>query len=310
MKLNKPKFWDVKYSLISFLLIPFTLIVLIIIFLKKKITREIKFNIPIICVGNIYLGGTGKTPTAIYVANALKNMGKNPVILRKFYKNHIDEHKLIKNSFNNLILCKNRVDGIREAEKANFNVVVLDDGFQDYKINKDLNILCFNQLQLVGNGLVLPSGPLRENLNSINLANIVIINGNRDINFEKKILKINNDLEIFYSNYRPINMEQFKGNKLLAIAGIGNPNNFFDLLKKNNLLVEKKMIFPDHYEFTEIEINNIIEESVSKNYQIIMTEKDYFKVKSFNYNKIKFLKVVLEIKNKDKLIKKICEIYD
>ena len=105
-------------------------------------------------------------------------------------------------------------------------------------------------------------------------------------------------------------MEQFKGKKLLAIAGIGNPNNFFDLLKKNNLLVEKKMIFPDHYEFTEIEINNIIEESVSKNYQIIMTEKDYFKVKSFNYNKIKFLKVVLEIKNKDKLIKKICEIYD
>ena len=188
--------------------------------------------------------------------------------------------------------------------------MVLDDGFQDYKINKNLNILCFNQLQLVGNGLVLPSGPLRENLNSINLANIVIINGNRDINFEKKILKINNDLEIFYSNYRPINMEQFKGKKLLAIAGIGNPNNFFDLLKKNNLLVEKKMIFPDHYEFTEIEINNIIEESVSKNYQIIMTEKDYFKVKSFNYNKIKFLKVVLEIKNKDKLIKKICEIYD
>ena len=310
MKLNKPKFWDTKYNLISFLLIPLTLIVLITIYLKKKVTRKIKFNIPIICVGNIYIGGTGKTPTAIYIANELKNMGKNPVILRKFYKNHIDEHELIKNSFKNLILCKNRVDGIREAEKANFDVVVLDDGFQDYKINKDLNILCFNQLQLVGNGLVLPSGPLRENLDSLNSANIIIINGNRDINFEKKVLKINNNLEIFYSNYNPINIEQFKGQNLLAIAGIGNPNNFFDLLKKNNLIVEKKMIFPDHYEFTEIEINNIIEESVSKNFQIIMTEKDYFKIKSFNRNKIKFLKVLLEIKNKDKLIKKICEIYD
>jgi len=310
MKLNKPKFWDVKYSLISFLLIPFTLIVLITIFLKKKITREIKFNIPIICVGNIYIGGTGKTPTAIYIANELKNMGKNPVILRKFYKNHIDEHELIKNSFKNLILCKNRVDGIREAEKANFDVVVLDDGFQDYKIKKDLSILCFNENQLIGNGFILPSGPLRESLNSLKNADLILINGKKNTNFEKKILYINKNLKIFYSNYKPKNLDKFKNKKLMAIVGIGNPNNFFKLIKENALDIERKLIFPDHYKFTQPEVENIVKEANLGNYQLITTEKDYYKLKDFAINKIDYLKVSLEINEKEKFLKQIIKLYE
>ena len=234
MKFNKPKFWDNNYYLIPYLLLPITLIISLLIFLKKKFTKPIKFNSFIICVGNIYVGGTGKTPTSILLFNELLKLEKNPVIIRKFYKDHSDEYNLINKNVKSLILNQSRSIAIRNAEKKNHNLVILDDGFQDYKIKKDLSIICFNQNQLVGNGLMLPSGPLRESLNSLKDANIVLINGGKNFEFEKKILKINPKLNIFYSYYKPNNINEFVNKKLLAIAGIGNPSNFFELLEKNN----------------------------------------------------------------------------
>ena len=199
MKLHKPKFWDKKNSFLSILLFPISLITLFIIFFKKKFTKTIEFNIPIICIGNIYIGGTGKTPASIFLANELSKIGKKPAILRKYYNDHLDEYNLIKKYFKNLIIKPYRADGIKEAVKANHDCVILDDGFQDYKIKKDINILCFNQNQLIGNGLILPSGPLRESLSSIKDANIILINGGENKDFEKKIFNINNNIEIFYS---------------------------------------------------------------------------------------------------------------
>ena len=310
MKFNKPKFWDTKFNLIAFILLPFALIVQLIVFFRKKFIKSKKFNIPIICIGNIYLGGTGKTPASIHIGNQLLELKKNPVIIRKFYKNQKDEYDLIKKNFNNIIINKKRASAILEAQKMNYDAVILDDGFQDYSIKKDLNIICFNQNQLIGNGQVLPSGPLRENLNSLIEANIVLINGKKDNNFENKILEINKNIEIFYSYYKPENIDQFKNKELLAIAGIGNPENFFRLIKESNLNIKKKLIFPDHYEFTETEVQNIIRGAKEKNYHIIMTEKDYYKINHFNKDELKYLKVYLEIEKKEKFIKRITELYD
>ena len=310
MKFNKPKYWDSKNSLLPILFFPFSLIVLAIIFLKKKITIPETFDIPVICLGNIYVGGTGKTPASIFVAKELSKLGKKPVILRKFYKSHVDEHVLIKNEFNNLILNKNRNIGLKIAKKKDYDTVILDDGFQDYKVKKNLNIICFNQNQLIGNGFVIPSGPLRNSLSSLQAANIILINGNKDEKFEKKILKINKNLKIFYSNYKPLNLDDFKGKKLLALAGIGNPKNFFQLIEKHGLKIEKKMSFPDHYEFNKKEIDNIKLEAKNKNYQIITTEKDYIKIKEFDDNQIKCLKVLLDINESDKFLAEITKIYD
>jgi tetraacyldisaccharide 4'-kinase len=310
MKINKPNFWNTKYSFLSILLSPLTLLVILFIFLKRTFTKSMRFNIPIICVGNIYIGGTGKTPTSINIAKELTVLGKKPVILRKFYKEHKDEHDLIKQNFNHLILSKNRVEGVIKAQKLNYDTIVLDDGFQDFKIEKDLNILCFNQNQLIGNGFIFPSGPLRENLNSLKNAEIILINGEKNIEFEKKILNINKNLKIFYSSYKPVNIDQFKNKKLLSFAGIGNPNNFFELLLKNNLIVKKKLIYPDHYNFSKKEISNIVEEAKINNYQIITTEKDYLRIKDFKYDEIKYLKVSLDIKDKKKLLEVILKLYD
>ena len=310
MILIKPKFWDQKINFLTIFLLPLSLIFIFIIFLKKKFTKSLRFKIPIICVGNIFLGGTGKTPISVFLAKEISKLGKKTVILRRYYKNHKDEYKFIKSKFKNLILNKNRISGLEIAEKSNFDVAILDDGLQDYRIRKNLSIVCFNQNQLIGNGFVLPSGPLRETLNALKNANIVIINGDKDKYFERKILNINKKLEVFYSSYIPLNINEFKNKKLLAIAGIGNPENFFKLIEKNKLKLEKKIIFPDHYEFSKNEIQNIVDEATSKNCQIIMTEKDYFKVKHFKIRKIKFLKVLLKIDNQKMLLNKIKELYD
>ncbi len=306
IKLVKPKFWDIKTTnIFSILLSPLTLITILLIFIKKKISKKKIFEIPIICVGNIYLGGTGKTPTSILLAKELSILGFNPVIVRKFYANHSDEYNQIKNNFNNLIINKDRETSIIKAQQAGYNIIILDDGFQDYKIKKDLNIICFNQNQLIGNGLILPAGPLRENLSALINANIVLINGKKDHDFEKKILKINNNLEIYYSEYKPKNINEFTDSKLLAFAGIANPENFFMLLEKNNINIKKKLVFPDHYKFTIKDLQNILNIARENNLKIVTTEKDFFKIADYKFKEISYLKVSLELQEKGKLFNKI-----
>ncbi len=310
MKLNKPKFWDKEKSILAFLLLPLSLITIFIVFLKKKVVKEIRFKIPIICIGNIYIGGTGKTPASILIAKELKNAGKKPGIIRKYYKTHEDEYEFIKDNFKDLIIKKNRIEAINTAIGLNLNGVILDDGFQDYKIKSNLNILCFNQKQKIGNGFIFPAGPLRHGLKFVKDAQIILINGKKDIMFEEKLLQINNNLSFFYSFYKPQNINEFTNKRLIAIAGIGNPDNFFDLLNENNLNVVKKLTYPDHYEFNQNEISKLINESDKEDCQIITTEKDFYRVRKFKFDKLKYLKVKLEINEKEKLINKIINYYD
>ena len=307
MKLIKPKFWDGK-NLISLSLFPLSLIIQLVIFFKKKFTKVSNFKIPIVCIGNIYIGGTGKTPLSILVSKELSKIGKKPAIIRKYYKDHKDEHSLIKENFNYLILNSNRIGAIQEAENKNFDIAILDDGFQDYKIKKNLSIICFNS-NFEGNGFVIPAGPLRENLSSIKNAQIMIINGVKNLNFEKKILKINKNLKIFYSSYEPLNINEFKNKNLIAIASIGNPSNFFKLLEDYNLNIKKKLIYPDHHNFSKKQVENIILDAEKNDYHIIMTEKDFSKFKNHKTNRLNYLKVALNLEKSEKFIQRIKEVY-
>ena len=311
VKIFKPKFWDKgKFNFFSLILFPFSLVTLLIIYFKKHLIIKKKFKIPIICIGNIYIGGTGKTPTSILLAQEITKLGFRTAILRKLYKNHYDEYNQIKSSFSNLIVNKNRVKGLAELENNNYDFAILDDGLQDYRIKKDLSIVCFNSNQLIGNGLVIPAGPLRESLNAIANVDLVLINGDKDEQFEKKLLKINRKLKILYSYYKPTNIEEFKNHNLLALAGIANPENFFNLLEKNNLIIREKLIFPDHYKFDKSEIQNIIAKAEKNNLKIVMTEKDFFKINNFNLNNINYLKVSLEVPNKKDIINEINKHYN
>tara|TARA_B110000211_G_C14017807_1_gene526167 strand:+ start:31 stop:957 length:927 start_codon:yes stop_codon:yes gene_type:complete len=301
----KPKFWYKKKSVISFFLLPLSLIFQFLIILKKNFKKKEKFSIPVICVGNIYLGGTGKTPLCIELAEIFKKSGKKIAVVKKFYKAHEDEFKLIESKKIKLFKNSSRVMAIREAEINKFDCVILDDGFQDSSIIKDLNIICFNEGQLAGNEMTLPSGPLREPLSSIKKSQIIVINGNINDVFEKKIKKISKDISIYYSQYLPTNLNKFTNHNLLAFAGIGNPDNFFNLLEKNNLRVVKKVSFPDHYNYSLNDLYDLVNFSIKNNLKIVTTEKDFFRIEHHNISQIQCLNIELKINNKDKFEKEI-----
>tara|TARA_B100000780_G_scaffold244281_1_gene187815 strand:+ start:5153 stop:6082 length:930 start_codon:yes stop_codon:yes gene_type:complete len=305
MKLLKPKFWNKKNNLMSLMLFPISLSLQLLIAIKNSFIKKVRFSIPVICVGNIYLGGTGKTPVSIEIVKILKKLGKKTAIIKKNYKKHNDEFRLIESK--NIKLFKNatRKLAIIEAEMNKFDCVVLDDGFQDPSIAKNLNILCFNEKQLIGNGMTLPSGPLREPLSAIKKCQIIIINGNKNYEFEKVIRENSKNVSIYYAKYRPINLQKFTSKNLLAFAGIGNPVNFFNLLEENNLTIKKKISFSDHYNYSLKELKRLIDYSIKNNLQLITTEKDFFRMKHFQLPQIECLNVNLELLNKNTFEKEI-----
>lgn len=299
MNLKKPKFWDYNtLSIWSIILIPFTFTYLLIFWIIKIIKPSKKFKIPIICVGNIYLGGTGKTPLSIEIFNILKNFNKNPAFVKKPYLYLEDEIKMLKAS-GKVFTEKKRASSISLSINDNHDVVILDDGFQDFSIKPDIAILCFNSKQLIGNGLVIPSGPLRENLSSIKRADCVVINGSESLSFEKTLKKINSSIKVFYSNYKIKNLDRFQDKEVVAFAGIGNPQNFFDLLKENNIKLKETFSFPDHHNYSLKDFNNI--SKGKEDIILLTTKKDYFRITDKKKN-LYCLEVDLEIKDKDGFI--------
>ena len=300
MNFKKPEFWDYpNLSIWTILLYPFSLIFSFAFFINRLFKVQKKFPIPIICIGNIYLGGTGKTPLALEVFKIIKSLKKNPGFIKKGYDYLHDEIQMLKN-IGEVFTNKDRKKAINSLILSDHDVAILDDGFQDFAIKKDFSVLCFNSKQLIGNGFVIPSGPLRENFSSIKKADCILINGDKNLEFENKVNKINKSLKIFYSKYKIKNLEKFKNKKIIAFAGIGNPKNFFDLLKINNIDVKKTISFPDHYNYTESDYNSLI--TNDHDALIVTTEKDYSRIdermkKNFNY-----IELELEIENKNEFI--------
>ena len=299
MNFKKPEFWDKsELSIWSIILYPFSLLFLIISLGAKFLKIKKKFPIPIVCVGNIYTGGTGKTPLALEIFKITKSYGKNPAFVKKGYDYLYDEIQMLDKA-GKIYSDKNRKEAIKSLISDKHDVAILDDGFQDLSIEKDFSILCFNSRQLIGNGFLIPAGPLRESFNSIKKADCVLINGDRNIEFENKINKINKNIKIFYSKYKIKNIENFKNKEIVAFAGIGNPSNFFHLLKENNINVKKTYSFPDHYNYSENDFSKIIGD---KNMKIITTEKDYFRMNDRQKQNCEFVKVDLEIENKSEFV--------
>ena len=305
MTFFKPKFWDKKkISFFSILLFPASLIVIFLNYIKPILVKSNMCAIPIICVGNIYLGGTGKTPLCIEIFSILKNLNMNPTFIRKKYSSFKDEVELQKKTG---MVCQNkkRLDAVIEAINNKANVAILDDGFQDFSINKNLSIVCFNEKQWIGNGLIIPSGPLREKLSSLERANCVVINGNKNISIENEIFKKNKKIKIYYCKYVPTNLDLFKGKNITAFAGIGNPENFFNLLKENNINIIEKIKFPDHYNYTEKEVESLIHKAKKNNTTLLTTEKDYFRINEDYRKTINCLKIKIELQNRDQFINEI-----
>jgi len=307
MNLKKPKFWDHKKpNTLAYLLLPISFLLKLIKLFKRK-SKIKKSKIKTICVGNIYLGGTGKTSLSIKINEILSEKKIKTCFVKKYYSAQYDEQKLLE-SRGKLFISSKRVDAINLAENEGYEVAILDDGLQDNSINYNLEFVCFNNLNWIGNGLTIPAGPLRENINNLENYKHVFLNGNlENLDYIKKhIYKINSNINIYLGKYNPLNINKFNKDKnYLVFSGIGNHKTFVSMLREYKLNVVKDIEFPDHYKYTNYDINKILKLSNDLDCEIITTEKDYFRLDKEKIYNINFFKSELKILNEEKLISTI-----
>ena len=306
MIFKKPDFWDLKKpNLISYFLLPLTFPIKLnnfLLSLKKKTKTK---NVKTICVGNIYLGGTGKTPTTIKLFEILKKQKINVVTAKKITPSLIDE-KIILEKKTELFIGSNRKKIINEAILSKRKLVIFDDGLQDKQVKYDIEFVCFDVQNWIGNGNLIPAGPLREKLNSLKKYDGVFLKNNdeKDISKIIEMIKINNPkIEIFLTKVKPLNLEKFNiSDNFLVFSGIGNPSNFKQLLLKEKFRIVDEIIFPDHYTYSTKDINFIKEKAKNLNAKIITTEKDYTKISKIDPEGINYLEIDLNIKDEEKLV--------
>lgn len=311
---------ELKNKLLLFILnfisyLYYLVIELKLFFYEKKIIRQHHFDIKVISIGNITLGGTGKTPAVIEIANLFQD--KQLVILSRGYRSEY-EHKIAVVSDGNQILLKESEAGdepyllakrlpavpiiigkdrVKSAgyalNKFGAQVIILDDGFQYWQMKRNLDIVLINGKDPFGNTHIFPSGSLREPIKNLKRAHIFIITkidqclNRTDIIQELK--KINPDALILESIHKPIKfisfdskeeypLEFIKDLDILALSSIGDPESFEFTLKK---LVSKKFIhlkFADHYGYTKQDINKLIDYLQGISF-IITTEKDIIRLR-------------------------------
>ena len=307
MNLKKPKFWDSKKpNVIAYILYPLAFLIQFFISDSKKKNLK-KFKIKTICVGNIYVGGTGKTSLSIKLNQLLMKEKIKSCFIKKFYNNQVDEQELLK-SKGKLFVSHKRIEAIKQAENENYDIAILDDGLQDNTIKYDLSFVCFNNINWIGNGMTIPSGPLREKVENLREYHHIFLNGNlENLDFLKKeVLKINPQITIHIGQYKPVNIENFKKNEnYLIFSGIGNHKTFLSMIKNYGLNVLKDMEFPDHYNYKSDDIEKIFNEAEKLNCKIITTEKDYFRLNNIYLNKILYIKTELQIIDEEKLLRAI-----
>jgi len=305
MKLKKPSFWDFqKPNFLSYLLIPFSLPIIIRNFFSQFLKKEKSSKIKTICVGNIYLGGTGKTPLTIKISEILNQQNIKVATVKKNYSNQKDEELLLKQK-TSLIITDSRKNAIYQGINQNYEVLVFDDGLQETKIDFDIKLVCFKSKNWIGNGQLLPAGPMREKISSLKRFDAVFLNGSSD-DFEKienQIRNVNLDIKIFKTFYKISDIKKYSlESKYLIFSGIGNPSDFKDILLKNKFDIVREMVFPDHYDYNLRDFEKIRSIASDEKLKILTTEKDFMKIPEQFKKEIDFLAIDLVIQDEKKLI--------
>ena len=217
--------------------------------------------------------------------------------IKKKYKAQIDEQKILEKN-GKLFISNSRIDAIKQAENANYEVAIFDDGLQDHKIKYDVRIVCFNTINWIGNGMTIPSGPLRENIKNLKKYEHIFLNGNlEELEAHKKyLININPNINVHTGVYEISNLKEFNLNdKYLIFSGIGNHKTFVETVRGYGFKVQKDLEFPDHYNYKNRDLDNIFVEAEKLGCKILTTEKDYFRLENKNLNEIKFIKYDLKI---------------
>lgn len=288
--MKTPK-WFLKRGIVAILFLPMSLFYLIgsrLIFSIRKL-REYKSRRPVICFGNILSGGVGKTPIVREVAKFFDA----PVVMRGYKKSKEtgdvgDEAKMLSNS-GILVHVGNRKSNLILLNKQKSNTpIIMDDGFQNSGIKKDISVLVFDEAIGFGNGFLLPAGPLRERKSAIKRADAIILIKRKNV---VKNFALPTNIPIFKAQSKEI-CPYDKKDKVIAFAGIGYPKKFFDNIPCHMI---EKISFPDHYQYTDEDIEKLIKKAESKNAKLLTTEKDWVRIPDWAQDKIKFSALDIEI---------------
>ena len=318
--INSPKFWyrnDWLSKVLALIIYPLSIIWIIISFIKKKVSKTYRSRLKIICVGNLNIGGTGKTPFAIYTYKILKELGFNPVFLTRGYggkekgpikveSTHqykdVGDEALLLNNIGPTIVSRDRSLGAKfiENNKYNYDVILMDDGLQNYQLEKNIKFLLVDKNLKFGNKLCVPAGPLREPINQrLKEIDSIILTGN-NTDQDIGLRKVSDYISVFNSSIKIMQSSNIKGNKFLAFCGLANPDKFYETLEKGGYKVFLTKSFPDHHQYTEEEINHLILKAKNKNLTLITTAKDYVKIID-KKNEIQVLSIESSFNAKDEL---------
>ncbi len=320
-KSGYPSFWKKKGSILQKIIISILLPLSFLYFLVSKINKKLKkkrtIGIPVICVGNINTGGTGKTPFVMHLINILKKKKKNVHVITRGYLGKLNGPIKVntkKHTFNDvgdeaLLLAekattwisKNRFEGALKATLNGADIIILDDALQNYSIHQNLKILVVDGGFGFGNEFILPAGPLRESINSGIKKSDLLIFFNKDKNNIKKKIK-DKKKTIIHGEFKIINYKNLKNKKIVAFTGIGIPEKFHNSLKEKKLNVVKFFSFPDHFIYNKKIINNLINEAKKNNSILVSTLKDKQRINYKQRKQIFFMDLEIKLKKEKTLI--------
>jgi tetraacyldisaccharide 4'-kinase len=291
--MRAPGFWWNEPGVVSALLAPLAAIYGAVA-ARRLAQPGTRIGVPVICVGNPTVGGAGKTPTAIAIARLLIAAGERPVFLTRGYGGRLAGPVLVEPAHSALqvgdepillarvaptVVALERVSGARFAREHGASVIVMDDGFQNPSLSKDLSVLVVDT-RGVGNGAVIPAGPLRAPLApQLDRAAALLIAGATGLAIEAAARA--RGLPVFHAKLEPVPgaVASLRGRKALAFAGIGDPEKFFATLSAAGIDAPVRRGFPDHHRYSVAEARALIRAADEGNLDLLTTEKDLARLK-------------------------------
>lgn len=286
--MKQPAFWSKENSLLGYFLSPLGWIYGLITRLRLLRGHPYQPSVPVICIGNINVGGTGKTPVTLALSDLFFAAGKQVYFLNHGYKSklqgilvdlrthqdgQVSDEALLMATKGPTIVDKNRGRGAAKAESLGADVILMDDGFQNPSVIKTLSLLVFDGQRGVGNGHCLPAGPLREPLaQGLKRADAVVIIGSDKTGLTAQVKAVVPDMPILKGHIEPT--LALKGVHGIAFAGIGQPEKFFSMLEKEGVSLERKIAYPDHYVYKDEEVEALIKTGLP----VFTTAKDAVKI--------------------------------
>ena len=295
--MRDPSFWWRKAGFAAYALAPAGFVYGAVASLRMAL-RGRSAGVPVICVGNLTLGGAGKTPTALAVARSLINAGRRVAFLSRGYggtspgplrvdaarhsANEVGDEPLLLAQLAPTIVSQDRIAGADMARAAGASVIVMDDGFQNPSLAKNLSIVVVDGRRGIGNGLVFPAGPLRAPLRSqMRHAHAVLILGTPSAHCDAVIVEAQaRGIPIFQGvlEAEADAVSALLGQRVLAFAGIGDPEKFFATVAEAGISAPVTQGFPDHHRFTQAEAEALMARAARENLVLVTTEKDLVRI--------------------------------